>query len=92
MSTLLLTMGSFLFCYLAVEEEQNSSNAERRATGDDEEMSLKQSTLLCCFSPSLFNAAVHADGQNLVDEMMMISYPRMLGFYFLKQQGGMVSF
>lgn len=76
-------MGSFLFCCLAVEEEQNSSNAGRRATEDDEEKSLKQSTLLCCFSPTLFNAAVGADGQTLADEMMMIVYPQMLGFYFI---------
>lgn len=83
-STLLLTMGRFLFCYLAVQEEQNSSNEERRATGDDEEKSLKQSTLLCWFSPTLFNAAVDADSQNRTNEMMMILYPRALGFYFQK--------
>lgn len=91
-STLFLTMGSFQFCYLAVEEEQNSSNARGRATGDDEEKSLKQSTLLCCFSPTLFNAAVDADGQNPVDEKMMIVYPKMLGFCFQEQQEEMASF
>lgn len=91
MSKLLLTTGSFLFCYLAVEEEQNSSNAGRRATGGDEETSLKQSTFLCCLSPTLFNAAVDADGQNLVDEMMMVLYPKRLGFYFQKQQEEMTS-
>lgn len=82
MSTLLLSMGSFLFCHLAVEEEQNSSNAGRRATGDDEENSPKQSTLLCCFSPTLFNDAIDADGQNLVDEIIMIVYPQMVVFIF----------
>lgn len=49
-------------------------------------MSLKQSTLLCRFSPTVFKTAVSVDGQNLVDVMMMILYPKMLGFYFQKQQ------
>lgn len=51
MSKLLLSMGSFLFPWLAAVEEQNSSSARRRATGDDEGTSLKQPTLLCSFSP-----------------------------------------
>lgn len=66
-------------------EEQNSSNA-RRATGDDEGTSLKQSTLLLCFSPTVFKAAVYLDGQNPVDVMMVILYHKMLGFCFQKQQ------
>jgi len=63
-------------------EEQNSSNARRRATGDGKGTSLKQSTFLHSFSPTLFKAAVYIDGQNLVDVMMIILNPKMLGFYF----------
>lgn len=84
--------GKLSVLLLTVEEEQNSSNTGRRATGDYEETSLKQSTLLCCFSSALFNAAVDADGQNLVDEIIMIVYPKMLGFYFQKQQEEIASF
>lgn len=79
MSKHLLSTGSFLFPQLAEMEEQNSSNARRRATGDEGTF-LKQSTLLCCFSPTLFKAAIYVDGQNLVDVMKMILYPKMLGF------------
>lgn len=55
-------------------------------TGEDEGTSLKQSTLLHCFSPPLFKAAVHVDGQNLVDVTTMILRPQLLGFYFCSQQ------
>lgn len=79
MSKCLLSMGSFLFPQLPEMEEQNSRNRRRRATGDEGTF-LKQSTLLRCFSPTLFKAAVYVDGQNLVDVMKMILYPKMLGF------------
>lgn len=42
-------------------------------------------TLLHCFSPALFKAAVYVAGQNLVDAMTMIIYPKTLCFYFQKQ-------
>lgn len=84
--------GELSVLLLTVEEEKNTSNTGRRATEDYEETSLKQSTLLCCFSSALFNAAVDADGQNLVDEIIMIVYPKMLGFYFQKQQEEIASF
>lgn len=88
MNKLHLTTGSFLFCYLAVEEEQNSSNAGKRATEDGEETSLKQSALLCCFTPTLFHVAANADGQKLVDKIMMILHPKMLLFLFSETAGG----